>query len=126
MQIFLVDDDEIFNYLNTAVINHTDEHIQVKAFRSGEELLSYISDNRETIIYPDIMFVDMRMPNIDGFELLEILRKDENKPFAHTKIYMLSSTLDHRDLERAKQIPMIKDFLSKPLTTEMLKGILIS
>lgn len=126
MQIFLVDDDEIFNYLNKAVINHTDEHIQVKAFQSGEELLSYISKNKETIVFPEIMFLDIRMPNIDGFELLEILSKDESKPFADTKIYMLSSTLDHRDLEKAKQYSMVKDFLSKPLTKEMLQGILVS
>lgn len=120
MHIFLVDDDEIFNYLNTAVIKDTDENIEVTSFRSGEHLLSYISKNREKIVYPDVMFIDIRMPNIDGFELLDILGKDENKPFAQTNIYMLSSTLDHRDLEKAKGHAMVKDFLSKPLTRELL------
>jgi CheY-like chemotaxis protein len=126
MEIFLVDDDEVFNYLNTAVIHHTDDAIKVKAFKSGEELLGYVSANRQNIVFPDIMFVDIRMPNIDGFELLDMLSKDESKPFAQTRIYMLSSTLDHRDLEKARQCKMVKDFLSKPLTKELLQGIIVS
>lgn len=124
MIIYLVDDDEIFNYLHTSVAHHINKDIEVKTFKSGDDLLSYLNNNRASIIYPDIMFIDIRMPNIDGFELMDIISNDETRPFADTKIYMLSSTLDQRDLEKTRQYKMVKDFISKPLTIEKLQGIL--
>jgi CheY-like chemotaxis protein len=59
------------------------------------------------------------MPNMDGFELLEVLATVPENPFSKTDIYLLSSTLNEKDLERAKRYDLVKSFIGKPLTTDL-------
>jgi CheY-like chemotaxis protein len=63
------------------------------------------------------------MPDMDGFELLKALGALQVNPIARTKIYMLSSSLDDRDLDKANDNPLVTAFLSKPLTIEKFTEI---
>ncbi len=124
MEIFLVDDDDVFNCMNIAVIEWVMKEAEVKVFKSGMEVIAYL--NREKQIGPakGLMLLDIRMPDMDGFEMLANIEKMEKNPLPNTIIYMLSSTLDERDLQRAKEKKMVKGFLSKPLTVEKFRELL--
>ena len=82
------------------------------SFTYGEEL----SDSE--LAWPQ------QLANKIGFELLEELNKLPRNPFEKSKVYMLSSTLNDKDLERTKQYSIINSFLSKPLTVELFSELI--
>jgi len=123
MKVFLIDDDDVFNCMNQAIIERIQSDAVVDVFKSGTEVMEHINAPVGVAYPPDIVFLDIRMPDMDGFELLDELEKLESHPLNNAAIYMLSSTLDERDLEKAKSRKLIKGFLGKPLTVEKMKEI---
>ena len=124
MLVYLVDDDDVINYLNTIMIGRISSDIVIEIYKSGEELMEHIKRQGEDIIVPEVMFLDIRMPEMSGFQLLDELAKMPKNPFTKTKIHMLSSTLDERDLERANSNSMVSGFSSKPLSMDKFEEIL--
>ncbi|MFZ4057335.1 MAG: response regulator [Ferruginibacter sp.] len=123
MLVFLVDDDDIFNTLNKTVIAYVSEAIETLSFKSGLELLNFIKESGDHFIAPEIMLLDIRMPDMNCFEFLDELMLMEINPLAGTKICVLSSTLDDRDLNKALSYPVITGLIDKPLTIEKFTKI---
>ena len=72
---------------------------------------------------PDFIFLDIRMPEMDGFQFLEELVNLPKEPLKYIRIFMLSSSLDQKDVIRSQQFPMVKGFLSKPMDIQTIKDI---
>ena len=125
MLVFLVDDDDVFNYMNEAIIQMVQPGTAVRIFKSGEEVVRYM-ENDPDFIAPDLMFLDIRMPHMDGFALLDYLEQQQVDHFQHTCLHMLSSTLDEKDMLRAEKNPRIQSLLSKPLSTDLVADLLRS
>lgn len=123
-RFFLIDDDDVFNYLHRSVILMVSPDAEISTFKSGEELIQFIRAHHGNIETPDLIFLDIRMPDMNGFTLLDTLQVDYPFLFATSHIYMLSSTLDERDLNKAKSYSMVTDFISKPLTVELISTFL--
>jgi CheY-like chemotaxis protein len=85
--------------------------------------LEYLKSGNEQFL--DVIFLDIRMPEMDGFEVLEKLESLESKISKDTKVYVLSSTLDDRDLSRAKSNPLVTDFIGKPLSFDAFRKLLV-
>jgi CheY-like chemotaxis protein len=64
------------------------------------------------------------MPVMGGFEVLDVMATMDPKRFVNTRIYVLSSTLDDRDLQRAKATPLVTDFIGKPMSFDTMRNIL--
>ena len=121
----LVDDDTIFNYLHTEVIKAVDNSAQIDLFNSSTEGLEFLKDALEDKHpIPNFLFLDIRMPEMDGFEYLDELMKYPVEKFKDLRIYVLSSSLAERDKDKSLSYPIVTGFIEKTLTIEKLKGLI--
>lgn len=129
-KILCVDDDAITLMLCKKVIAKAELSSEIDTSNNGEEALKYFENLKKekeannVISEPQLIFLDLNMPIMNGWEFLDIFSKSEYYTiFPEVKVIVLSSTIDPRDIEKAKQYPMVLNFLSKPITIEMLKSI---
>lgn len=125
LKVLLIDDDKINNFLNRSIIEkHCGNECVVSEFINPEEAYDFLKDcaiaNHENC--PDVIFLDINMPEMSGFELLEKLN-EENVHLNKTRIYILSSSLDPNDIERSKRFETVSDFISKPLDKAKIEKI---
>lgn len=121
-KVLLVDDDDIFNMLHGEVLKRLIPDVRIEIFKSGVEVTEYLQRENENDI--DLIFLDIRMPVMGGFEVLDVMATMDAKRFENTRIYVLSSTLDDRDLQRAKATPLVTDFIGKPMSFDTMRSIL--
>ncbi|HYF29604.1 MAG TPA: response regulator [Chitinophagaceae bacterium] len=128
--VLLVDDDEPTNFLSRMLLEEANctEHIEVA--HSGIEALDYLESSETTdedhdiYVRPDLIFLDINMPAMNGWEFLEEYKNLEKDKKGKIVVVMLTTSLNPDDSARAKGIPDISDFESKPLTSEKLGKIL--
>lgn len=120
--VILVDDDDIFNMLHSEVLKRLIPDVRIDVFKSGVEVTEFLQ--REPSVMIDLIFLDIRMPVMGGFEVLDLLATMNPDRFKNTRIYVLSSTLDDRDLQRAKATPLVTDFIGKPMSFDTMRSIL--
>lgn len=121
--ILCVDDDPITLMLCKKVIVKASFSTEIITAKNGEEALKYfdsIINKQEENKLPQLIFLDLNMPVMDGWEFLDNFNTEKYSAVNSTKIVVLSSTIDPEDLEKSKKYPMVIDFLSKPITTNMI------
>ncbi len=116
--IYLIDDDDIQNLINTRVISLVSDLHSVKAFTSAQSALDSLNDSQ--VEKPNLIFLDINMPKMNGWDFLEIYQ-NQNIP---VDVYMLSSSINNKDIERSKTFDAVKGFVCKPLVVERLAEIL--
>ncbi len=119
--IFLVDDDKILVYLTMRTIKSATTETTFKDFGNGLDAIDYlksIADNTELL--PDIILLDLSMPIMDGWEFLEEYTKLEPHIQKKNKLYIFSSSISPHDIERAKSIDLVSDFIIKPLKMDKI------
>lgn len=123
--ILCVDDDPITLMLCKMVINKASFSNEIITAQNGEDALNYfktINTNPDTK-KPQLIFLDLNMPIMGGWEFLDAFSSTEYSDHNTTKVIILSSTIDPEDLKKAKKYSMVLDFLSKPISKEMLEYI---
>jgi CheY-like chemotaxis protein len=128
--ILCVDDDPITLMLCKMVISKTEFAKEIITAQNGEDALNYFDDlklnnlGNEIKKYPLLIFLDLNMPVMGGWEFLDCFSKEEYRTqFKNCKVIVLSSTIDPEDINKAKTYPMVLSFLSKPISKEMLEEL---
>ena len=123
--VLLIDDDNPTNFYNEMIIKEADYAEKIVVVPSGMEALNYLKsiDDAEHP-RPDLIFLDLNMPGLNGWEFLEEYRKLDKIQQGRVVIVLLTTSMNTDDEEKAKTIPEINDFEHKPLTSEMLQEIL--
>jgi CheY-like chemotaxis protein len=125
-RILCVDDDPITLMLCKKVIQKSDLAHEIDTAVNGEDALRYfdaitIDSTSGKINYPHLIFLDLNMPVMNGWEFLDVFSKENySEKFSNIKVIVLSSTIDPDDIDKSKEYPMVIDFLSKPITTEII------
>lgn len=120
-KVLLIDDSKFDNLINSKLIQTEFKNAMVDAFDSANVALDFLkenSDNADNL--PDVLFVDIRMPEMDGFEFMEAFENLSHVVKNKCKVYMLTSSLDPRDKQRADENPHVLKFLNKPLSCKDL------
>lgn len=121
--IFLIDDDSLVNYLNREIIKEylVDKTVSIFVDASDAiEALTVLAESSEDA-FPDFIFLDINMPQMDGWDFLDLFQNFPSDKLANCKVIMHTSSIDPRDKEKAKCFPSVIDFVSKPLTPVLLK-----
>jgi CheY-like chemotaxis protein len=122
--VLLIDDDEPTNFFNQMIVEDSGCAQQVKAIQSGEEALEYLSSISENDSSPDLIFLDINMPAMNGWEFLEQYKKLHPSSKGKVMVVMLTTSLFPEDKSKAEETPEVSGFENKPLTPEKLERIL--
>jgi CheY-like chemotaxis protein len=120
-QLSLVDDDEVFVFLTTRLLEKYKLVDLIKIFDNGYDAIVFIKENIENInALPDVILLDLSMPIMDGWQFLDEFVKINTKIGKKITIYICSSSISPDDINRAKSINAVSDFIIKPMTKEKL------
>jgi two-component system chemotaxis response regulator CheY len=125
--IAVVDDDTVYQFTASRTLKATKLTDQILQFPNGQEALEFLSTNSGNAAkLPDIIFLDINMPVTDGWMFLDEFRKLKEEFAKQMRIYMVSSSIDPRDLNRARANPEVSDYVEKPISltkfSELLGG----
>jgi CheY-like chemotaxis protein len=124
--VLLVDDDEPTNFINKKIIQASDLVEAIHIANSGQEALAFLnrkSDQDDISAGPDLIFLDINMPAMDGWEFLAHYKKLQDEQKAKVIIVMLTTSLNPDDEAKAKDMKEVCAFRNKPLTQQLLAEI---
>ncbi len=117
--IALIDDDKIFQFTAQKILQATSLTSTILQFENAPAALEYLKENaKQPALLPDFIFLDINMPQIDGWMFLEDFESIKTVFQKSMVIYMVSSSIDPSDIRRARRNANVKDYVTKPLTRE--------
>ncbi len=119
--VMLVDDEEIDQKTYQRVLKRSGLVGEVLVFTYATDALEYLKSNPEQTV--DVIFLDINMPRMNGFEFLEAATEELGEAFARMVIVMLTTSIDPKDRKRAADNPLVRDFLDKPLTISHVEHV---
>lgn len=124
-QYIVIDDDGINNVISRYMIRQAlGEQTDVITFTSGREAVDFIRKSySESSRFKQILLLDINMPDLNGWQTLDIIERLDSKVKKRLLICMLSSSIDPADRKRAIDHPLVSDFIEKPLTSERVLSI---
>lgn len=123
-KVMIIDDNIIDLYISKRLIIKHNFGAKVLEYTLAEEALKHLQDHQETIsLWPQIIFIDIYMPIMSGFEFLEAYDKLPISLKKYCKVFIISSTIDEYDIERSRLDKNLTAFQVKPITKEFLNSI---
>ncbi|MCC9169018.1 response regulator [Pontibacter harenae] len=122
MKIFIIDDDDLNLFLTENLLALEDATHEIKTFLSGTAALEALQTGGEAAV-PDIIFLDLNMPVMDGWEFLEALAPLGPSISERCRIYVLTSSLSASDTTRSKEYALVSGLIHKPLKIEDVREL---
>ena len=125
--VMLVDDNDTDNFISKRIIEITKFAKRVEVKSSGKSALDYLKENQNNIEnLPNIIFLDINMPIVDGFVFLYEFEKFNEIVRNKCKVIILSSSDNKRDIDKIVNNNHVIKFITKPLTEVALDEIKLS
>ena len=126
-KLILIDDEAIFHKIVQMTLKHSELSNKATYSMYGEAVLDYLEEkSSETTSLPDYIFIDLYMPRFSGWDFLNRFQKIYQNLKKNVNIYIVSSSIDPRDIDRSKTYPFATTFISKPVMKEVFDGISIA
>lgn len=127
--ILLIDDDEPTNFLNKLILEEMNCAEQIQIAKSGREAINFLTPdyhdkNNNDLLMPDLVFLDINMPAMDGWEFLDLFTVFNAARKRKTVTIMLTTSLNPEDETRSKSIAQVSGYKRKPLSSGMVEEIL--
>ncbi|MCK0133064.1 response regulator [Arenibacter sp. S6351L] len=125
LSFFLIDDDEIFQFIMKNTIAEISPDIRIKFFSDGEKGIDFLKQNLGAATnLPDIILLDVNMPFMDGWEFLNEYKSLQTEIKKDINIYLLTSSNNPNDIAMAKEISELSGYLVKPISKEGIKNLI--
>ncbi|MBB3204449.1 CheY-like chemotaxis protein [Rhodopirellula rubra] len=118
--VMLIDDSSLDNMIHTRILKKSGLVENIIAFEYADEALEHLRKEDHGV---DVIFLDLNMPRMDGYEFLERYHALTQLQRAKSLVMMLSTSSRPGDAERAKEFPQVIDYQSKPLELETIEKI---
>ncbi|MDB5137630.1 MAG: response regulator [Mucilaginibacter sp.] len=123
-KLILIDDEPIFHKIVQMTLKHSELSNQATYSFDGEVVLDYLEEKgSESQSLPDYIFIDLYMPLFDGWDFLNRFQNIYKSLKKNIKIYIVSSSVDPRDVDRSKSYPFDTTFISKPVMKNIFDSI---
>jgi CheY-like chemotaxis protein len=122
----IIDDDPIFIYGTKRIMKEIEFCENIIVFNNGQEALDGIMEiSQSASEIPQVIFLDLNMPIMNGWEFLDEFIKIPNSNLEKTIVYIISSSVDPRDLEKVKDYKQrVNNYILKPITPNDLESVL--
>lgn len=124
-KLVIIDDNPTDHYIMQKLLHNNDNCEQVTYAFDGRLVLDYLIENQETGTLPDLIFLDLDMPLLTGWEFLEELEKFNRNAKKNVKVHIMSSSIRSSDIFYSKKYACVNSFLTKPLTRELVNMVCI-
>lgn len=120
----IIDDDDIFIYGFKKFMEIRGIFAEILEFSNGLEAINYFEDPNHAGSLPDIIFVDINMPIMDGWEFTKKFEEIRSHLGKEIAVYLISSSVDQNDIARAKDNSYIEDYILKPISETYVESII--
>jgi CheY-like chemotaxis protein len=125
LTVCLIDDDRIYQFTAKRILELVNPMQKVLVFSNGKEAIDFFKQGvQDAEQLPDVVFLDINMPIMNGWEFLEAYNEVKLELEKNISIYMVSSSVDEKDKIRSRNFESVKDFIVKPIDKEMMLEIL--
>lgn len=121
VRIMLIDDEKMDQMIYRRVLSRSGYASSVEGFPTAMAALEHLRNPANA--RPDIIFLDINMPRMDGFEFLDAAISEFGADFTKAIVIMLTTSLNREDKERAAQYDVVKEFVNKPLSSSLLQQL---
>src|SRR5579872_6017616 len=123
-KVVLIDDNPIDHYIMRTMLYKNEACEQATYTFDGNMIIEYMEENKgEPKKLPDVIFLDLTMPDFSGWEFLEKFDKLQNSLNKHVDLYVMTSSVRESDKERSTKYSCVNSFISKPLSKQALNNI---
>lgn len=119
LSFLLIDDDEIFNFVHRKQIMRFNIEKEIVDYTSPLNALAYLK-NISLDKLPDVILLDINMPELNGFEFVERIVKERPEIEDKLNIFVVTSSLNPTDYQQAKKFDCIKGYYNKPIDLEKI------
>ncbi|WP_184550108.1 response regulator [Mucilaginibacter sp. FT3.2] len=126
MNLIVIDDEPIQHFIMERMLARyvSTPNDYITYSNNAVEVLAFLDKNKEDVDkLPDIIFLDLNMPIMNGWDFLENYKRIQQKVAKPIMIYVISSSIDPGDISRSKKYMSVKDYIIKPMTRLALKKI---
>lgn len=124
-KVIVLDDDQIQHLILKKMMLKYDMISETLFTDDGVNVLEFLTANKyEKQILPELLFLDLNMPKLNGWRFLENLKTLYPQLIKPVKVYILSSSVDPKDVKRSEKYTFVKSYLIKPVTRERLNSIM--
>ena len=124
--ILLIDDDEINNFLTNELIKMDHPEVFINSIQYVQDAINELLEKIENnLSLPQIILVDINMPVLNGWDFLDAFEKMDEHFIKNVKVYIYTSSIYYKDIEKAKKYTSVLKLITKPLSEQLIKEILI-
>ena len=121
--VFIIDDDSIHQRIAQIMIEKHQLFEQYTSFTEAEKAIEFIKNNQDDADkVPDVILLDLNMPVMDGWDFLDAFEKIRHEIDKAIRIYIVTSSVDEKDILKSQTYSSVTGFISKPLSPDIIRA----
>jgi two-component system chemotaxis response regulator CheY len=124
-KVFIIDDDSIHQRIAQIMIEKHQLFDEYTSFLEAEKAVTFLRENKDNAgLLPDVILLDLNMPVVDGWDFLELFETFRYEVAKAIRIFIVTSSVDEKDILRAQNYSAVTGFISKPLSPDIIRSTL--